>query len=83
MNTEENDSLENQEREVDKPAHDNTVDNSNKSANKNDYDSDMERYQQAIDSSEPSFTIAPEKGLTPEPETLNTKNENEGNNVKK
>ncbi|WP_207423701.1 hypothetical protein [Desertivirga brevis] len=83
MNIEENESLENQDRPTDKPVHDNTVDNSNKSANKNDYDSDMERYQQAVDASEASFTIEPEKGLTPDPETLNSEAENEGNNVKK
>lgn len=83
MKIEENDNLENQARQEDNLVHDHTVDNSNKSANKDDYDSHMERYQQAVDASEGSFTIGPEKGVTPDPETLNSRDENEGNNVKK
>ncbi|WP_256009066.1 hypothetical protein [Desertivirga xinjiangensis] len=62
---------------------DNTVDNSNQSANQDDYDSDMERIQQATEASEASFTLEAEKGLTPDPDTLNKQEERDGNNVKK
>ena len=43
----------------------------------------MERYEQATEASEPSFTLEPEKGLTPDPDTLNNDTEREGNNLKK
>ena len=67
----------------DQPIHDLTVDNSNKSANKDDYDSDMDRYEQASRASEASFTLEPEKGLTPDPDTLNKETEKDDNHLKK
>lgn len=83
MNTIDNNSPEEKARQNSKPVHDNTIDNSNKSANKNDYDSEMERYDQATQASEPSFTLEPEKGITPDPDTLNSETEREDNNLKK
>jgi len=83
MDTAENNFPEKKPAQNSKPVHDNTIDNSNKSANKNDYDSEMDRYDQATQASEPSFTLEPEKGITPDPDTLNSETEKEGNNIKK
>ncbi|WP_207426150.1 hypothetical protein [Pedobacter sp. SYSU D00535] len=74
---------ENQENTSDQPVHDNTIDNSNRSANQDDGDSDIDRYNQATRASEASFTLEPEKGLTPDPDTLNSGDEKEENNIKK
>lgn len=65
------------------PVHDLTVDNSNRSANQDDLDSDMDRYEQATRASEASFTLEPEKGLTPDPDSLNKDTEKDDNNLKK
>jgi hypothetical protein len=62
---------------------DNTLGNSVISSDGNDYDSDMERYKQAIAASEAAYTLEPEKGLTPDPDTLNKEEEKERNNIKK
>lgn len=82
MKPEEN-SAENQDNEEIESLNDNTLGNSTLSSDNNDYDSDMERYEQASKASEPSFVIEPGKGLTPDPDSLNSESEKERNNMKK
>ena len=62
---------------------DNTLGNSVISSDGNDYDSDMERYKQAIAASEAAYTLDPQKGLTPYPVKVNKDEEKEINNYKK
>jgi hypothetical protein len=82
MNTQ-NTSPENEEKKEIESVNDDTLGNSELGSDNNDYDSDMERYEQASAASEPSFTLEVEKGLTPDPDSLNKEEEREGNNIKK
>ena len=65
MNTQENNAPDNEENKELEALNDNPLANTTLSSDNNDYDSDMERYEQATAASEPSFTLEPEKGLTP------------------
>ena len=79
----ENTSPENEENKKIESVNDNTLGNSKLGSDNNDYDSDLERYEQASIASEPSFTLEVEKGLTPDPDTLNKEEERNRNNIKK
>ena len=82
MNTQ-NTSPENEENKEIESVNDDTLGNSELGSDNNDYDSDMERYEQASAASERAFTLEVEKGLTPDPDSLNKEEEREGNNIKK
>lgn len=82
MNTQ-NTSPENEEKKEIESVNDDTLGNSELGSDNNDYDSDMERYEQASAASERAFTLEVEKGLTPDPDSLNKEEEREGNNIKK
>ena len=82
MAPEENIPEEEENKEIES-LNDNTLGNSVISSDGADYDSDMERYKQAIAASEAAYTLEPEKGLTADPDTLNNQEEKEKNNIKK